>query len=330
MTLAHPATWPAPPSLDFSQTLGPFLLEKATTEEQVYVRNPRYHGITPKIIRIENRLVIDPKERLRLFQEGQADIVKEVPNYFLRDLSFATYWQHSGRIIALVFNSNRPPFGELTFRQLFQFSVNPDELSTLLKLQDPVVHQLLPLNDGTSPRWAVRFSPESAKALLTDLPHPLPKIAMEVDSFAGARDIAQNLQAQWLKNLDIKVELVETKYGPVMATPLSLIQWQFDVFKPRWGLEDEVLKFPPLLVHEPLKSDTSKRWEALALQWSEVTTFAEYAALLKQLEQTAISDESFVLPLCEQVHPILVNPHVHGLKMDAAGVWHYDDLSLSP
>ncbi len=138
---------------------GPYTLERWTAGQGfVFARNPHYWGPPAAFARADFRVVADDEARLRLVEEGQADLADYVPPEAWARLEQAPHLRlvkgAGHRVLFLGLRMDRPPFDDPRAREAMDLAIDRQALLDRVLLgKGSLANQLLP-------RGAVGFVPE--------------------------------------------------------------------------------------------------------------------------------------------------------------------------
>jgi oligopeptide transport system substrate-binding protein len=320
--------------------LGPFTLETWVAQSHLTLtKNHRYHGSPAHLDGIDIRIIPHATTRIQLFLEKETDLVESVPREFVPQL-----WSNPGLVAAptntwvgLVFNTSRRPFTQLKARQAFQQSINRQEFRSLLKWQElptPDLLSFLPAANGVTPDLGAKFSPESALSLLQDIHwqgdalrfeenevlRNFPKPTLAFHAGDKGQETAENLQAQWLRALNFKVDLTE---GSNPSAAMNILEIRSDPWTDPGGLKqffsDGLANFARW---------RSADYDSLILNSALASTPATADGLLTQAEQLVAGQEAVVLPLHFKTRYVLKRPDIKSITETPIEIWDFRDTTV--
>jgi oligopeptide transport system substrate-binding protein len=215
IVFSHPVTWPsrAKQNRKSIPSLGPFVLDQwVAGSHMVLNKNRKYHGRAPHLDGIDITIVPHAGTRIQLFLEHETDLVDAVPNEFTPQLWGTIGFEAipTNTWMGVIFNTGKRPFNQSKVRQAFQQSINRSEFQDLLKWQDVGIPSLLMYSTTEGkhePGIGPAFSASAAQGILADLKPDSPNLLLVFPPNDNGREIAQNLQAQWLKNINFKIDI---------------------------------------------------------------------------------------------------------------------------
>lgn len=217
------------------------------------IRNDDYHGGAPKLSRIRRLIAPDPQTRRQLFEAGEVDWVQlERQDKRLIDanpkLKERLVVVDRPAIWYIGMNLNEfPAFRDKRVRQAFAMAIDKDRI-----IQDGLdgvnlkAEGIIPPGiPGYDPNFrGLQFNPERAKQLLAEAGYPdgrgFPplKLYFRVDRH-DPKIVAQMVQQDLLKNLNIKVELNAMEWGALLKLrsdgklPFFHLRWHADYPDPQ-------------------------------------------------------------------------------------------------
>lgn len=334
--LSHPALWPVrvEKGLESHQTvLGPFLPKHWKRGVEIgYVRNPRYHGGSVHLDGIEVKIVPDASSRIQLFLNQELHLMDEIPMSLLPLVADHPALQHEPtlRWVGLAF-SGRRPFSAAKARMALQQAIDRQDMLRTLKWPHFATTRLLAGTiSNPFPSWALKFAPTSARNMLAEMklissdvsrsfselpPTLAPRLLLGWENIENAGEIADNLRAQWQKNLKIRTEFLndtddkrKTTANPVPS--VMLIERHADPFSPLQGLES-------------LHPVVEWQKDALVGQVRQKDSIESLMTLLQEAEETLISKEGVVAPLFFRAKSVLKNPAVQHLTHAPLTFWDF-------
>jgi oligopeptide transport system substrate-binding protein len=159
-------------------------------------------------------VVNEPTTALTLYETGGLDIDVRLPPEAI------PFYQHSPeyRRIPLLrgyyygFNVKKAPFNNVKVRRAFSMAIDREELPRVLKGGEiPTTSWIPPGMFAHNPKIGLKFDPQGARRLLAEAGYTqgkdLPPVTAIYDTNPINNLIAENLQAQWKRNLNVHVDL---------------------------------------------------------------------------------------------------------------------------
>ena len=229
--LTHPSTWPISSSThDNSVTLGPFLYSNTKQSNQwKLIRNPKYRVPSPFLDGIEIKFISSANSRSNLFTDQEVDVADQLPIDFWNLGAGDSRLKSTHQSMGLYFNTAKKPFQIPGISLAFTEAFDRQEWKDLLRLPLLLIKSLDsvdPLGLITTPMQSppvfalskakealesFRMDDTNLKYMELERLHNYPRITLAYVPDAVTREIASNLQAQWQKNLGVRVELMALK-----------------------------------------------------------------------------------------------------------------------
>lgn len=307
LLFSHPTTWPTRGRPEVSPTLGPFIVQSWQKGKGIlYRRNPHFQGEVPQLSFIEAKVVESAGSRVQMFQDGEIDLADDLPARsvvkFGRGPGLMVY--PTFRIVSLHMLSSRRPFHLSQVRSALEQVIDRTELATLTgEYFLPADHLLALPSAGVE---VVKPNPESARKLLAELKLELPLPHLNEGSVSDLLSVMSNLEAQWIKSLDLKNE------GPGKATGqggISLVEFYADPYSPTRGFER--LPTPQSISAESLLKQAA----------GSETQEAQERWLLKFEE--ALRKDSIFMPLLYRTRLALQRAEFHHLERSPMEIWNF-------
>ncbi|HEU5373896.1 MAG TPA: peptide ABC transporter substrate-binding protein [Ktedonobacteraceae bacterium] len=320
---------------------GPFMVKRwEHNTKMVLVPNPHYYGPHTRLTEVDMIFVADAHTAFQAYQGGQYTFVWNIiPNdlaaaHGLAGFASSTLLQTD----ALFFNTQMPPFDQPAVRQAFAYAIDKSMLAQSV-LNDAVVPAptiVPPGVPGYQPDLAaLSFDRAKALALLksaySDISQ-VPTVTFTYPNSLVAPAVAASLQQMLQNALGISVKLSATEpnaYNIEVANHLvqfGFTQWSADFPDPYDVLALNLASSAPANAGG-WSNDTFDQF----IQQAEATSGAARLAFYAQAEQVAINDVGW-LPLDHQTMSAVIPAYVHGVKLNAMGLYFGDwsDVYLLP
>jgi len=339
------AAW-GPSEYPFHQVgTGPFrFIEFIPNDHLTLARNPDYawgpsiyRHTTARVETITFRFFTDPATRALALENGDADILGEIPPHDAERLDGegfqVTPVAIPGQPLQFLFNRRLPPTDELAVREALLLALDrPAIVDTVFGPTSPVAQGLLSANSlGFAP---IRTSPSqdavAARRLLADsgwLPDadgvrrrdgsPL-ALTLIAPSWGNNPEVGQLLEAAW-EALGAQVELqIAPSFGQLKeaqergdynAIGINFFGTDPDLLRPMFASEG-IYNWTGYA--DPSLDDVLRRAGASAATPSQrVELYAEAARIM--------GDQALVIPIRDYVNLVGASPRIHGLRFSYAG-----------
>jgi ABC-type oligopeptide transport system substrate-binding subunit/DNA-binding SARP family transcriptional activator len=326
----HGDSWSNPENI---VTNGPFTLDSMVPGEPIILlRNPDYHGhFSGNLQRLELFLDSDHQDRLAEYEADGLDVLRLDP-----EIEHARH-AHIGEYISgpslyttyLGFKLRRAPFDDPRVRQAFVMASNRETLaSVILKgCHTPASGGFVPPGlPGHSPDIGLPYDPERARQLLTQAGYPdgqdFPAVLLQAHE--GNREQAEFLQAQWLRYLNVNVEVIVLDWALFLknldSTHLLLSRWVADYPDP-----DNFLR----VALSRRIGNWDDTYQNLVETARHITDQSERMKLYTQADQILV-EKAAIMPLTYARSHILVKPWVNKLDKSPLDYWSCKDATIEP
>lgn len=313
---------------------GPFCLKRWDIHQALIVeKNPAYWGVANVELNAIHFLAIhDLMSEERAFRSGHVHLTEALPLGKYKALkkkkapelfeapALGTY--------CYAFNTQKKPFDDKRVRLAFSLALNRELLvdRVIGGGKIPAYAFTPPQTAGYTPVARIEEDLQKAKALLSEAGYPegkdFPKVRLLINSSESHRQIGEVLQAVWLKELGIKVELVIEEWKVFLH---SRKNYDFEIVRANW-MGDYL---DPHAFLEVYLSDSPNNWsrwhcegyDELVTASSQKGTMQERYTLLQEAETLLLEE----LPLLLIYHfntLNLMDPRVKG--------WYPNILNLHP
>lgn len=305
-------------------TNGPFTLDRWHHEYKLTLgRNPKFYGTPPALEKVELYVVNERTTALTLFETGDIEITelppeaiapyKKKPEYRTAPLLRGYYYG---------FNIYQPPFSDPLVRRAFSLAIDRAEFPIILKGGEiPAAYWIPPGMPYHNPDIGLSFDPERARNLLAEAGFPdgkgFPSVTAVFNTGPVHRLVAENLQAQWKRNLGVKVELDNQEW----KVYLSRLQSDTPaLFRLGWGAD-----YPDPDNFMNLFTSTSgnnrSKWKNSEFDLLIQSAAAEPDPEKRQKaynrsQKILLEEEAAIIPLFVAVQNWAVSPRVKGLKLN--------------
>lgn len=318
-------------------TNGPFLLKEWRHEYSVTLAaNKGYYGKRPGLDEVRFYVIGESTTALTLYETGGLEIVTIPPLAIPHYKDNKEYVHHPflrGNYYG--FNVDKPPVNNRKVRQAFSMAIDRGVFPQILKGGELPANSWIPEGmQAYNPNVGIKFDPEGAKRLMKEAGYPdgkgFPDITAVFSTNPENLLVAQNLQAQWKKNLGINVKLDNQEWKVYLKTlqtnPPAI--WRLG-----WGADyPDPDNFMNLFTSDSGNNRT--RWKN-----REYDSLIEAAAMepdtgrrkkLYDKAQRILTEEDVpIMPLFTAAQNLLIKPYVKGFKPNAMDIIHFKNVSLS-
>jgi len=319
-------------------TNGPYTLAEWRHEYKLVLKaNGRHYEGPPPIATVLVYIVKEPTTALTLYETGELDIIELPPMaipHYRGSAEFRSKPQLRGYYYG--FNVTKAPFDNPLVRRAFAHAIDRSQIPVILKGDEIPASSWIPKGMfGYNPDIGPQFDIDKARKLLAQAGYPggkgFPRTQAVFNSESRNRLIAEFLQTQWKKNLQVDIEFESEEWKVFLSRlhldppPLFRLGWGADFPDPdnfmnlflstsgnnhlRWGNP----RYDELVALGPAIRDPKKRQ-------------AVYDEAQKILTET----DAAMIPLFIQVQNLLIKPRVQGLEMNSLELLYLKRLRLEP
>ena len=332
----HGEAWAEPENI---VTCGPFRLDAwQPGESMTIVRNPDYHGrFTGNLERVELLLSdLDPEISLEMYEGDRLDVL-DVTSFEVgrvRQRHAGEYRRYPQLVtMYLQFDLSRPPFDDLRVRQSFVLATDREALVRAARPGCfPATGGFVPPGmPGHSPDIGLLSAPGRARQLLAEAGYPsgqdFPPVEWSVR--ADQAHLAENLQAQWMENLGVKITWETVEWQEILARlgeqvpNLLIMGWAADYPDPDNFLRARV-------GHIQQQSGwRNQGYDSLVKRAQRSLDQAERMNLYREAEQILV-DEAPIMPVFHGSARLLAKPWVARFPTTGLRDWFFKDVVIKP
>ncbi len=303
----------------------PFKLTKWRHEYQLILKaNEKYYGGKPEVNTIKLFVVNERNTALTLYETGDLDIVSLPPE------AIPSYREKSEyRNIPLLrgyyygFNVHKKPFDDVRIRRAFAAAINKEELPRILNGGEIPTDSWIPKGMlAHNQEIGVKFNREGARKNLSDTGYPdgkdLPTITLIFNTDPVNSLIAENIQSQWKRNLNVEVKLDNQEWKVFLKrlktdTPA--------VFRLGWGADyPDPDNFMTLFTIESGNNNTgcsNRSYDELINMARGEGNIEKRTKMYNEAQRILLEDDIAIMPLFFTAQNLLIKPYVKGLRLDA-------------
>jgi oligopeptide transport system substrate-binding protein len=274
---------------------------------------------------------------LTLYETGGLDIDVRLPPEAI------SFYQHSPeyrRIPVLRsyyygFNVAKMPFHDVRVRKAFSMAVDREQLPKVLKGGEiPTASWIPPGMFGHHPEIGLEFDPKEARRLLAEAGYtkgrPFPPVTVVYDTNPINNLVAENLQAQWQQNLNVRVNLENQEWKVFLKrlktdTPM--------IFRLGWGADyPDPDNFMALFTTQSGNNHThwgNSRYDDLIARAASEPDSRRRQQMYDAAQRILTEQDVAIMPLFAGAQNILVKPYVKGLQLNAMEIISLRNVHLA-
>ena len=196
-------------------TLGAYNLKIWEHDKRVVLeRNTNYYNQSAKIKNILIHIIPESGTALNLFEKGRLDAIGGLPSRELPILRKRKEYR-SHPILATYYygiNVKQKPFDDVRVRKAFNLAIDRKQITDLLKGDQVPLTGWVPKDLlGYDSSLGLVFNPEKARKLMDEAGYKdrnnFPRVVISYNTHEDNKRVAEKVQAQLKKHLNIKIEL---------------------------------------------------------------------------------------------------------------------------
>ena len=210
----HSTTWTLPKNI---VTLGSYILKLWEHDKQLILeKNTNYYQTASGNVNTINiKIIPELSTALNLFDSGKLDLIDSLPSSQIPFLKKRPEFRSHPRFntFYLGFNTTIPPFNNVKVRKAIVQAIDRSAIVKIFHNEVTALQSWIPKGlFGFNPNIGLPFNPQKAQALLNTVPQPLPKISLAFNTHENNKKVAENIQAQLKKNLNLNIELMNEEW----------------------------------------------------------------------------------------------------------------------
>jgi oligopeptide transport system substrate-binding protein len=306
-------------------TNGPFILDQWDHEYKLELQsNPNYYDTQPALERIIMYVVRNPTTELTLYETGELDMAElppvAIPHYKshpeYKNLPLLRGYYYG-------FNVTKPPFNDARVRRALSHAINRSQIPVILKGgQLPTASWIPKGMFGYNSKIGPAFNPEKARALFAEAGYSgrkkFPAFSIAYNTDPTHRLIAQFVQAQWKKHLQLEVSLEDQEWK------VYLKKLDIDpppVFRLGWGADfPDPDNFMNLFITTSGNNRlqwSNKRYDGLIAQGAAEQNPEARQVIYDEAQTLLTESDSAIISLFVAAQNVLVKPYVQNIGLNA-------------
>ena len=317
-------------------TNGPFRLTGWRHEYKLTLAaNPGYYAGRPLLDLVEMFVVNDRTTALTLYETGDLDLVNLPPEaipYYRKASDYTQALLLRGNYYG--FNVTKKPFDDARVRRAFSMAIDRTEFPRVLQGGEIPTSSWIPKGMlGYNAEIGLKFDPSAARQLLTEAGYPdgknLPSISLVYNTDLVNSLIAQNIQAQWKRNLNVQANL-DNEEWKVFLKRLKTDPPQ--IFRLSWGADyPDPDNFMVLFTTDSGNNRThwgNGRYDELIAKAAAETQPERRRSMYDEAQRILTQQDVPIMPLFIAVQNLLVKPYVQGLKLNEMELLYLKQVQL--
>ena len=320
-------------------TLGAYRLTRWDHDKALILEeNKNYYGRPVFIKKVIIYIVPEGKTMLDLFLSGRLDVASGLSS---RDLVFLKnrkeYKSHN--ILSLYyygFNVKAPVLKDVRVRKALVRAVNRQEIVRLLDGGQKPLKSWIPEGIfGYNEQVGLSYDPKRASQLLDEAGYKnrstFPRVKLAYNTTADHKMIAENVQSQLKRNLNIDVELSNQEWKTYLQ---RLAAGDVEIFRLGWVADyPDPDNFMNLMTSFSDNNHThwgNPKYDELILKAMSQPSGPKRKALYDEAQKILLEEEVAVFPVFSGVSHILVSPRLKNYSLNVMSEVYFGDVELIP
>lgn len=324
-------------------TNGPFILKEWLPRDKIIlVKNPKYWDA--KVVKLEKIIVLATEDENTMFNLYESNRTEWVYHVALpqipvlrkqgrKDFHLTPYLSTYYYLI----NTTRKPFNDPRVRKALDMSIDKEKLCKYVtqageKPADSFVPRGMP---GYTPPKGLPFDVAAARKLLAEAGFPdgkgFPKAVILFNTSDNHKKIAEVIQSDWKKNLNIDIQLENKEWKVYLKDRQTL---DYDIGRAGWtGDYVDPNTFLDMFVTGGGNNHTGwgmKRYDDLIAKAAATLDPVERKRIFVEAENILINDEMPIIPLYYYVNKNLLKPWVKNFYFNIIDYHNYKYVYIAP
>jgi oligopeptide transport system substrate-binding protein len=318
-------------------TNGPFkLIEWQHEYKLTLAANPGYYADRPRLGLVQMFVVNDRTTALTLYETGDLDLVNLPPEaipFYRNTKDYVKAPLLRGYYYG--FNVIKKPFDDARVRRAFSMAIDRTELPRVLRGGEVPTSSWIPQGLlGYNPEIGPKFDPKTAQRLLAEAGYPngkgMPAVSLVYNTEPVNKLIAENIQAQWKRNLNIHV-ILDNQEWKVFLKRLKTDTPQ--IFRLGWGADyPDPDNFMVLFTTDSGNNRThwgNRHYDELIAKAAMETDSEQRAKIYDEAQRILTEQDVPIMSLFIAQQNLRVKSYVKGLKLNAMELLYLKQVWLN-
>jgi len=320
-------------------TLGSYQLARWDHDKALILkRNTSYYGKPAVIQKVILYIIPEETTILNLFRSGRLDVAVNLPS---RELAFLKKRKEyrSYDLLSLYyygFNVKAQSLKRIPIRKAIAHSIDRQEIVQLLNGGQKILKSWIPQGVfAYNPNVGLDFNPSKAKKILKDIGYlqssQLPKIQLFYNTTDDHKMIAENIQAQLKKNLNIDIELNNQEWKTYLQ---RLKTKDVELFRLGWLADypdpDNFMNLMTSFSDNNHTNWRNKKFDQLILQAMVIPNGIKRKTLYDKAQKILLEQDVVVIPLFSGVNHILVSSRIQKYPINVMSEVLFKNIKFIP
>lgn len=318
-------------------TLGAYRLKTWEHEKQLILqKNIYYHNKSAFIKNIFIRIIPEKTTSLNLFEKHKLDVITDLPTMELHLLKKKKEYR-SHNTLSLYFygiNTKKKPFDDVRVRKAFSLVINKKQIVNILKAGHVPLGGFIPKGLlGYDTSIGLGFNPKKAQQLMDQAGYKdratLPKITISYNTHKDNKKVAEKIQAQLKKHLNINIELANLEW----KNYLQLLKTKkHQIYRMGW-----VADYPdPDNFMTIMSSDSANnhiqwnnlKYDALISKASGLEDQQKRLELYIKAQKILVEEDAVIIPLFLYKSHLLISNRIKYFPINKMSIIYFKEVSF--
>jgi len=318
-------------------TCGPFRLSEWRHEYRLTLSaNDRYYGGRPQLEQVVFYVIEEDTTALTLYDTGDLDRVA-LPPVAIPFYQARSDYRHGSFLRGYYygFNTQKQPFDRVSVRQAFSQAIDRSEFPNILKGGEiPATFWVPPGMPGFNPHVGLSFAPDAARKKLAEAGYPggrgFPPVHLAFNTDPTNLLIAENVQAQWKRNLGVEVQLENLEWKVYLK---RLKDDTPQIFRLGWGADyPDPDNFLGLFTTRSGNNNThwgNPQYDALIVLGASEPDPSHRQQIYDQAQRILTEQDVPIVPLFVAAQNMLQRISIKGLALNPLDVLYLKNVHFS-
>ncbi|RMF95429.1 MAG: peptide ABC transporter substrate-binding protein [Candidatus Schekmanbacteria bacterium] len=316
------------------EVTGPYLLSKWEHDYKIILKkNPQYKSEEMGFDEVVLFIVNQPNTALLLYETGILDVAN-VPSIAVSKMKkrkdFISFPIYRGYYYG--FNTRKFPFDNTLVRKAIAYAIDKREIVNALRGNEIPTNSWIPPGMlGYNKNIGISFDPEKARKLLAEAGFPkgkgFPQVAISFNSSPENLIVAENIQAQLSKNLNIRVTLDNLEWKVYLG---RLKKGAPPIFRLGWGADfPDPDNFMRLFTSSSGNNNTgweNKRYDELVEMAVLTDDISVRKKIYDEAQKILCEEDVPIIPLFTGTKNLLVRPTLSTKGFNPLDIFYFNRL----
>ncbi len=330
----HGDRWTEPENI---VTLGTYRLKKWEHDRKIILeKNKDYYNQSAEIKNILIYIIPESSTALNLFAKGRLDAISGLPSRELPALRKKKEYRSHPMLATYYYGINvkQKPFDDVRVRKAFSMAIDRRKITDLLKgdhvpLRGWIPEGLLGYEDSIG----TGFDPETARSLMDKAGYKdrstFPRVTISYNTHEDHKRVAEKVQAQLKKHLNISVELANEEWKTYLQ---SLKTGKQQIYRMGWVADyPDPDNFMTLMTSYSENNHTgwgNARYDSLVEKAGVLLDKEKRFQLYKSAQKILVEEEVAVIPIYSSQSHWLISDRVKRFPLNIMGKIAFKEVRL--